>query len=67
MCCEAGYVVCEWEGMFFALLYLKSVEMNGLSVGGFLFGMVIWGDCFIFLERGFLDKMVGADIWMRIV
>ena len=55
------------RGCFFRCFSLKSVEMNGLSVGGFLFGMVIWGDCFIFLERGFLDKMVGADIWMRIV
>ena len=26
-----------------------SVEMNGLSVGGYLFGMVIWVD-FLFLE-----------------
>ena len=30
-----------------------SVEMNGLSVGGCLFGMVIWAD-FLFLERKFL-------------
>ena len=27
-----------------------SVEMNGLSVGGCLFGMVFWAD-FLFLER----------------
>ena len=30
----------------------KLVEMNRLSVGEFLFGMVIWADCFILLERG---------------
>ena len=30
----------------------KLVEMNRLSVGEFLFGMVIWADCFVLLERG---------------
>ena len=30
---------------------LKLVEMNGLSVGRFLFGMVIWADCFILLKH----------------
>ena len=29
------------RGYFLRCLSLKSVEMNGLSVGGFLFGMVI--------------------------
>ena len=47
---------------FLRCFRLKLVEINGLSVGGLLFGMVIWGDCFILLEWGFLDKMVGADI-----
>ena len=46
---------------------LKSVEMNGLSMDGFLFGMEFWADCFILLERGFLDKMVGADVVLDVV
>ena len=29
--------------------------------------MVIWGDCFILLERGFFDKMVGADVFFGVV
>ena len=29
--------------------------------------MVIWGDCFILLERGFLDKMVGANVLFGVV
>ena len=32
------------KGYFLRCFSLKLVEMNGLSVGGFLFGMVIWGD-----------------------
>ena len=31
---------------------LKSVEMSGLTLGGFLFGMAIWADCFALLECG---------------
>ena len=46
---------------------LKLVEINGLSVVGFLFGMVMWVDCFVFLEWGFLDKMVGADVLLDVV
>ena len=45
----------------------KPVEMNGQSIGGFLFGIVIWVDHFIFLEWGFLDKMVGADMLLDVV
>ena len=56
---EMGYFLCCFS--------LKSVEMNGLSVGGFLFGMVIWADCLILLEQGFLGKMVGADVLMDVV
>ena len=52
---------------FLSLFHLKSVEMNGLSVGGLLFGMVIWADCFVLLEHGFLGKMVGADVLMDVV
>ena len=46
---------------------LKPVEMNGQSIGGFHFGIVIWVDHFIFLEWGFLDKMVGADMLLDVV
>ena len=49
------------------LFSLKSVEMNGLNVGWFLFGMVNWVDCFILLEQGFLDKMVGANLFFDMV
>ena len=49
-----GYILCRFK--------MKSVEMNALSVGGFPFGMVIWADCFVLLERGFLGKMVGMEV-----
>ena len=55
------------RGYFLCRFSLKSVEMNGLSVGGFLFGMVIWADCFVLLEQGFLGKMVGMDVLMDVV
>ena len=55
------------RGYFLCCFSLKSVKMNRLSVGGFLFGMVIWGDCFILLEWGFLDKMVGTDVLLDMV
>ena len=29
--------------------------------------MVIWADCFVFLERDFLGKMVGTDVLMDMV
>ena len=29
--------------------------------------MVLWGDCFILLERGVFDKMVGADVYFGVV
>ena len=38
------------------------MEINGLSVGGCLFGMMIWLDCFVLLEHDFLGKVVGADV-----
>ena len=56
---ERGYFLCRFS--------LKLVEMNGLSRGGCLFGMVIWADCFVLLERGFLGKMVGVDVLMDVV
>ena len=55
------------RGYFLRYFSLKSMEMNGLSVGGFLFWMVILADCFILLERGFLNKMVGADVLLDMV
>ena len=54
-------------GDIFCCFNLKSVEMNRLSVGGFLFGMVICAGCFIGLEQGFLGKMVGANVLLSIV
>ena len=54
-----GYFLCHFS--------LKSVEMNGLSVGGFLFGMVVWADCFVLLEWGFLGKMIGTDVLVDVV
>ena len=53
-----GYLLCRFG--------LKSVKMNGLSLGGFLFGMVIWADCFVLLEQG-LGKMVGRDMLIDVV
>ena len=41
------------RGYFLCCFNLMSVEVNGLSVGGCLFGMVIWVD-FLLLERKFL-------------
>ena len=32
------------RGYFLSCFSLKLVEVNGLTVGGFLFGMVIWAD-----------------------
>ena len=54
-------------GYFLRCCSLKSVEMNGLSVGGFLFRMPILADCLILLEGRLLDKMVGADILLDVV
>ena len=55
------------RGYFLCRFSLKSVELNRLSVGGFIFGMVIWADCFDVLERSFLGKMVGTDVLMDVV
>ena len=54
-----GYVVrlvlwyANGRGYFLCCFNLMAVEMNGLSVGGCLFGMVIWADCLL-LEHEFL-------------
>ena len=55
------------RGYFLYYFSLKLVEMNGLKVGGFFFGMVIWEVCFVLLERDFLRKMVGMDMLMDVV
>ena len=55
------------KGYFLCHFSLKPVETNGLSVHGFLFGMVIWADYFVLLERGVLGKMVGVDVLMDMV
>ena len=61
-------MVYEWEGRFFPDGFsLMLFEMNGLSVGACLFGMVIWLDCFVILERDFLGKMVGSGVVMEVV
>ena len=44
-----------------------SVEMNRLSVGACLFGIVSWADCFVLLEHDFFGEMVGADVVMEVV
>ena len=55
------------RGYFLCCFGLKSVEMNGLIVGGYLFGMVIWPNCFLLLECHVLGKMVGTDLVMEVV
>ena len=52
---------------FLCCFSLMSVDMNGLIVGGCLFGMVIWADCFLLSEGDFLGKMVGKDMVMKMV
>ena len=54
-----GHILCRFS--------LKSAEMNGSSLGGFLFGMMIRADCFVLLEWGFLGKMIGTDVLMDVV
>ena len=54
------------RGCFLCCFSLMSFEMNGLSVGGCLFGMVIWA-IFLLLERKCLGKMVGTDVVMAVV
>ena len=57
----------DGRGYFLCCFSLKSIEMNRLSIGGFLFGMVIWADCFVLLEQGFLGEMVGTDVFRDVV
>ena len=51
------------RGYFLCCFNLMSVEMNGLSVAGCLFEMVIWEDFFL-LEREFLVVEV---VWVEAV
>ena len=44
-----------------------SVKMNGLSVSGSLFGIVIWADFFVHLKRDILGMMIGMDVVMEVV
>ena len=53
------------KGYFLYCFSLKSVEMNGLSVGGCLFRMMICADSFLFLQLDFLGKMVGINLVMK--
>ena len=55
------------RGYFLCCFSLKLVELNELSVGWFPFGMVIWADCFILLEWGFLGKIVGTYVFMMVL
>ena len=57
----------DGRGYFLCCFSLKSIEMNRLSIGGFLFWMVIRADCFVLLEQGFLGEMVGTDVFMDVV
>ena len=53
--------------IFLRCFSLMSFEMNGLSVGACLFGMVVWLDSFVILKRDFLGKMVGSGVVMEVV
>ena len=54
------------RGYFLRCFSLKSVEMNGLSVGGFLFGMVIWADVFLGMVMVEVVVVETADAWFFI-
>ena len=61
-------MVWKWDRIFFLWHFsLMSVEMNELSVGACLFGIVIWADYFVLLEHYFLGKVVDADVVMEVV
>ena len=70
---EVGYCVrlvlwcANGRGYFLCHFSLKLVEMNRLTVDGFLFAMEIWVDCFVLLEHGSLGKKVGADVLMDVL
>ena len=65
------------RGNFLRCFSLKSVEIKALSVGGFLFGMVIWADVLlgvmvvvgfvIFSRRGCLGDMMDVSVVMDFV
>ena len=57
------------RGYFLRCFSPKSVEMNGLSVGGFLFGMVIWVDVLldvVVVEVVVVETMDVVQVWFFI-
>ena len=56
---EREYFLCHFS--------LKSVEINNLNVGEFLFGVVIWEVYIVLLDRGFSGKSLGTDMLMDVV
>ena len=63
LCCVNG------RGYFLRCFSLKLVEMNGLSVGGFLFGMVIWADVLLYVvvvEVVVLEIVGVVQVWFFI-
>ena len=57
------------RGYFLRCFSLKSVEMNGLSVGGFLFGMVIWVDVLldvVVVEVVVVETVDVVQVWFFI-
>ena len=46
---------------FLCCFSLKSVEINKLNVGRYLFGMVIWEVYFVLLDRGFSGRTLGMN------
>ena len=59
----------DGRGYFLRCFRLKLVEMNGLSVRGFLFGMVIWVDVLldvVVVEVAVGDTVDGVQVWFFI-
>ena len=57
------------RGYFLRCFSLKSVETNGLSVGGFLFGMVIWVDVLldvVVVEVVVVETVDVVQVWFFI-
>ena len=52
---------------FLCCFSLMLVEMDGLNVGGCLFGMVTCANSFLFLQLDVLRKMVGINLVMDMV
>ena len=57
------------RGYFLRCFSLKKVEMNGLSVGGFLFGMEIWADVLldvVVVEIVVVETVFVVQVWFFI-